>query len=61
MPLKDDQVNLHLANLLGVLAFKYEGKVNDLLSQYKGTFMFSLVVIILCDFIHTCMCLKSEQ
>lgn len=59
--LKDDQVSLHLVNPLGVMAFKYEEKVNDLLSEYKGTFMFSLVVITLCGFIHTCVCLESEQ
>lgn len=47
-------------NLPGVMDFKYEEKVNDLLSEYKGACMFSLVVITLCGFIHTCVCLKSE-
>lgn len=43
------------ANLLGVRAFKYEEKVNDLLSEYKGAFMFLLVVITLCGFTHLCV------
>lgn len=43
------------------MACKYEEKVSDLLAEYKGAFMFSLVVITLCGFIHTCVCLESEQ
>lgn len=60
--LKHDKVSVYLVNFLGVImAFKYEGKVDELLSEYKGAFVFSLVVIISCGFIHTCTCLKSEQ
>lgn len=33
-------------NFLGVMAFKYEGKVNDPLPGYKDTFEFSLAVVI---------------